>query len=64
MKKIIPTAAPKNRGRPPTDTTEKKRLRPVYLTDEVWADLRATGNASFTISMLCEKAGYGKKSTP
>ena len=40
---------------------DKKKLRPVYLTDEVWAQLRATGNASHAINLLCEKAGYGKK---
>lgn len=59
MKKT-PQPAPAN---PSGGEQPKKRLRPVYLTDEVWAALRETGNASHALNQLCEKAGYGKPKT-
>jgi len=38
-----------------------KKPRIVYFTDEVWNALRANGNATKALNLLCEKAGYGKK---
>jgi hypothetical protein len=58
MKKT-PQPAPANTS----GGNNKKKLRPVYLTDEVWEALKATGNATHTINRLLMEAGYGVKKT-
>jgi len=56
MKKTQTAPANPSGGNQPE--VQKRKLRPVYLTDARWDALKKTGNASHALNKLCDVAGY------